>query len=131
MRLFKNLKLFFQYRKAIINNREYLLEKHGLEYNLFYELYTTIVLTDAPKELKEQYGAALYEHEIKKYRLNFAQDCEKLDLYELIKIYEIKKISDDVFGIAFGFSLIKNRTLILSLIITTLLLITTGILIIL
>lgn len=131
MRLFNILKLFFQYRKAIINNREYLLEKHGLEYNLFYELYTTIILTDAPKELKEQYGVALYEHEIKKYRLNFAQDCEKLDLNELIKIYEIKKINDDVFGIAFGYSLAKNKTIIISLILTILLLITTGILIIL
>lgn len=109
IKLYKTIKLFFVYKQNIIKNKEYLLNKYGLEYNKLYELYTTIILNDAPEEMKQQYGSALADHEIKKYIQNFNTDLEKLDLEELVNIYEIKKINDDMYGIAFGFSEMSNR----------------------
>jgi hypothetical protein len=107
-KFYKKISLFFAYRKNIILNKTYLLNKYGLKYNFIYELYTTIVLTDAPSEMKQQYGNALASHEIKKYIKNFNFDLEKLELQELVNIYEIKKINDDLYGIAFGYALMKN-----------------------
>lgn len=112
IKLFRTINLYFQYRKNIKINKEFLFNKYGLEYNGIYELYTTIVLTDAPEEMKQQYGSALADYEIKKYIKNFNNDLPKMDLEELVNIYEIKKINDDLYGIAFGFSLMSNKRMI-------------------
>ena len=113
IKFFRNRKFFRIYKKNILKNREYLLEKYGLEINFWYELYATINLVDASSELKQKYGSALYEYEIKKYLTAFNNDLSKLELDELVKRLEIKKINNDNYGIAFEFSLIKNRKLMI------------------
>lgn len=114
-KFYKKIRLFFDYRKSIKNNKVYLMNKYGLDHNKIYELYTTIILTDAPAEMKQQYGTALAAYEIKKYISNFNKDLEKLDLDEIITLYEIKRINDDLYGIAFGYKLMKNKTVYLYL----------------
>jgi len=113
IKFFKNRKFFRIYKKTILENKEYLFEKYGLEINFWYELYATINLTDAPDELKQKYGSSLAEYEIKKYIKSFDNDIIKLELDELIKRTEIKKIDNDNYGIAFGFSLLPNKKLII------------------
>lgn len=134
IKLYRYIKFFSIYRKNIINNKKYLLDKYGLEYNRLYELYTTIILTDAPDEMKQQYGSALAEHEIKKYISEFNYDLPKLELEELVNVYEIKKLDNpDYYGITFGFSLISNRKLywiILGLILGLITITTLGIILI-
>lgn len=130
IKLYRTVKLFFHYRKMLKNNREYLANKYSLDYNRLYELYTTIILTDAPDEMKQKYGKALADFEIKKYITNFNKDLPKMELEELVNIYEIKKINDDLYGIAFGFALMSNRKMYLLLsgiILLLVLLITCGI----
>lgn len=116
IKLFRTIKLYFQYRENIKINEEFLFTKYGLERNGIYELFTTIVLSDAPDEMKQQYGSALADHEIKKYINNFNNDLPKMDLEELVNIYEIKKINEDLYGITFGYSLMSNKRMIALLI---------------
>ena len=37
-------------------------------------------------------------------------DKSKIDLHELVKTYEVKKIDNDNYGITFGYSLCFNET---------------------
>jgi len=113
LQFFRNRKFFKIYKKNILKNKEYLFDKYGLEINFWYELYTTINLVDAPSELKQKYGSALAEYEIKNYIKSFNADLSKLELDELVKRAEIKKIDNDNFGIAFEFSIISNRKLMI------------------
>ena len=113
IKFFKNRKFFRIYKKTILENKDYLFEKYGLEINFWYELYATINLTDAPDELKQKYGSSLSEYEIKKYIKSFNKDIIKLELEELIKRDEIKKIDNDNYGIAFNFSLASNKKIII------------------
>ena len=78
-------------------------------------MYTTITLTDAPDDLKQKYGSALAEYEIKNYITLFNSSLPKLGLEELVNVYEIKKLNNDEYGIAFGFSLFNNTRMILIL----------------
>lgn len=126
-KLFKAYNFFKIYKKNILKNETYLFNKYGLEINLWYELYTTIDLTDAPEDLIKNYGSALAEIEIKKYIKSIKNDSEKLELEELIDVYEIKKINNFNYGIAFGYKLMNNRTLIISKLITYTILLLTGI----
>ncbi len=108
----KSFRFFNVYKKNILKHETYLLEKYGLELNTWFELYTTIDLSEAPDNMVEQYGTALAEHEIKKYINAFNNDLPKLELEELVNLYEIKKINDSLYGIAFGYSLMNNRKLL-------------------
>ena len=113
IKLYRAIKFFFVYRKNILKNRKYLEDKYGFNINLLYEIYTTIVLTDAPADLKEKYGKSLVELELKKFIALVNADLPKLELEELVNIYEIKKIDNDNWGIAFGYSLANNTQIIL------------------
>lgn len=113
IKLYRAIKFFFVYRKNILKNAAYLEEKYGFNINLLYEIYTTISLNDAPKELKEKFGKSFVESELKKFITLINADLPKLELDELVNIYEIKKIDNDNWGIAFGYSLANNTRLIL------------------
>lgn len=112
-KFFKNIKLFRVYKTNILKNSKYLFDKYGLEINFWYELYATINIADAPSELKQKYGSALAEYEIKKYIKAFNNDLAKLELDELVKRAEIKKIDNDNYGIAFEFSIMQNKKMIM------------------
>lgn len=112
MRLYRIIKFFFVYRKNILKNGTYLQEKYGFNINFWCEIYTTLTLADAPKELKDKYGKALVEVELKKFIALINNDLPKLELDELMNVYEIKRLDDDNWGIAFGYALANNRKLI-------------------
>ncbi len=124
IKLYRAIKFFFVYRKNILKNRIYLQDKYGFNINLLLEMYTTITLADAPKDLKEKMGKALVEIEIKKFINLVNADLPKLELDELVNVYEIKRIDDDNWGIAFGYSLANNTKLILSMTLAVLLVLT-------
>lgn len=112
IKLYRIIKFFLIYRKNILKNRKYLEDKYGFNINLLLEIYTTITLADAPDELKQKYGKALAENELKKFIALVNADLPKLELDELVNVYEIKRIDDDNWGIAFGYALANNRILI-------------------
>lgn len=115
MNIFKKIKLFKEYKTQVLDNAEFFEKKYALEYNNWYELYTTITLKDAPEDLIKSYGTeSLIQTEVKKYIKNFRKDLQILNLEEFFNVYEIKKINDYDYGITFGFSLINNRKIILT-----------------
>lgn len=114
IKLYRTIKFFLVYRRNILKNRTYLSEKFGLNISWIYEMYTTISLIDAPRELKEKYGAALPEFEIRNYIKSFNASLPKLELEELVNVYEIKKLNNTDYGVAFGYSLANNSKIIVS-----------------
>jgi hypothetical protein len=133
IKLYRTVKFFFIYAKNLLKNRQYLVDKYGIDINYLLEFYTTIILTDAPQELKDKFGSAFAQTEVMKVRDMILNDMPKLDLNELVRVYEITKVDTDNYGIAFGFSLANNRTVILSMVCTAIILITaiiTGLIII-
>jgi len=116
MKLYRIIKFFFIYRKNILKNGAYLQEKYGFNMNFWCEIYTTLTLVDAPKDIKDKFGKAFIEIELKKFIALINKDLPKLELDELMNVYEIKRIDDDNWGIAFGYALANNRKLIITLI---------------
>ncbi len=109
-KLFRIIKFFFIYRKNIHKNKAYLLTKYGLNIDRLDRLWTVLTLVDVPEQIRETQGIGLYSSEIKKYTKNFNADLPKIDLFELVKPYELKKIDNDNYGITFGYSLCFNET---------------------
>lgn len=113
IKFFRSIRLFFDYRRNVIKNKLYLNEKFGLEVSWIYEMYTTVTLADAPEDMKQKYGSALAEYEIKKYISAVNANLAKLGLEELVNVYEIKRLNNDEYGIAFGYALFNNARLLL------------------
>lgn len=109
-KLIKSLQLFKAYKKGIKLNQQYLLEKYGLNIDMVHRLWTVMDLSDAPSEMVQQYGSALSEYEYNKYIKNILADLPRLELNELVNIYEVKKVDKNKFGITFGFSQFNNVT---------------------
>jgi hypothetical protein len=108
LKAYRTIKFFNTYRKNVLKHRDYLKNKYALNIDRAYRLWTTIVLADAPAELKEKLGRAFVETELKKYVQSFNKDLPKLELDELVNVYEIVRIDDDNYGVTFGFSLYNN-----------------------
>lgn len=110
IKFFNTLKLYKSYKKIIRQNEDYLIDNYDLQRNIFNELSTTITLVDAPQDLIETYGlTAIVEKNIKEFITKLQNDSEKLDLEELISLYEIKKLNNYDYGITIGFSLMNSR----------------------
>ncbi len=105
----KILKYFFIYRKNIKTNKKFLANKYGLNIDRINRLWTVIDLSTIPKEVRAKLGAdSAVETEIKKYLKDFNDDLPKMELDELVNMYDIEVLSRDKFGITFGFSLYNN-----------------------
>lgn len=129
-RLYIKLKLFFIYCKKLNKAKKYLTDKYGFQYNLLYEFYTVLNLVDIPDTVQQQYGNAFAQVEIKKFIKLINDDLPKLDLTELVNVYEVKKLDEYNYGIAFGYSLISNKKIIYSMLISILVFIITIVLLI-
>jgi hypothetical protein len=106
---FKIVKYFLIYRKNILLNRVYLENKFGFNIDRVNRLWTVIDLTSIPKEVKEQLtDEALEVTEIKKYIQSVNDNLAKLNLDELVNMYDIKLIRKNMWGISFGFSMYNN-----------------------
>lgn len=106
---FKILKYFFIYRKNIKTNEKYLGRKYGLNIDRINRLWTVIDLSTIPKDIQLKLGAdSAVETEIKKYLKDFNNDLPKIELDELVNMYDIEVLSRDKFGITFGFSMYNN-----------------------
>lgn len=115
IKFFRIVRLFFEYRRNVLKNKKYLNEKFGLQISWICEMFTTITLVDAPDDMKQKYGSALAEYEIKKYIELVNSSLPKLGLEELVNLYEIKKLNSEEYGIAFGFALFNNSRMFLIL----------------
>ncbi len=111
MNIFKKLYFFNLYRKNIKKNEQYLKMKYGLNIDNINRLQTTFSITDAPNEMKKEFGVdLLLSKDLTKYVAQFNSDLPKLDLNELVILYkqDMIKINKENVGITFGFSLMNN-----------------------
>jgi len=133
MTIFQKIKLYKEYKQFLKKEEIVLKENFALDRNLLNELYVTLILTDVPEEVRLKYDiATVAEVEIKKYISGFNKYLEQNNITELVNVYEIKKIKDDLYGITFGFSLLNNRRYFLfklSIFLLTVILITLKIII--
>ena len=110
IKLIKYLKLYKEYKINIRNNEEYLLKEYGLQRNFFNELSTTLTLIDAPKDLIDKFGMnVLVKKNITEFFEKIDKDSEKLELQELISLYEVKQLNEFDYGITIGFKPLKSR----------------------
>jgi hypothetical protein len=111
MNIFKKLYFFNLYRKNIKKNEQYLKVKYGLNIDNINRLWTTFSISDAPNEIKKEFGIdLLLSKDLTKYVAQFNSDLPKLDLNELVLLYkeDMVKINRENVGITFGFSLMNN-----------------------
>lgn len=105
----KILKFFSIYKKNIKLNEKFLNKKFGLNIDNIYRLWTVVDLSSIPKDIRLKLGDnSAVETELKKYLKDFNDDLPKIDLDELVNIYDIKVLGTNRFGITFGFSLYNN-----------------------
>lgn len=105
----KTFKFFFIYKQNIKKNEKYLNTKYGLNIDHISRLWTVVDLSNMPKEIKAKLGPnSAVEIELKKYMKTFNDDLPKLELDELVNMYDLKVMPNNRFGITFGYSYYNN-----------------------
>jgi hypothetical protein len=103
--LFKKIKLYRQYVKALKKNKEKLMSsKLNLRIDRVHRLYTVI---NMPEDVKT-YGTNLTEKYIKEYVQKVDPIFSEMGLGELIGILKMDKIDETNYLIVFGFSLMDT-----------------------
>jgi len=103
--LFKKIKLYRKYVKALKKNKEKLMSsKLNLRIDRVHRLYTVI---NMPEDVKT-YGTNLTEKYIKEYVQKVDPIFSEMGLGELIGILKMDKIDETNYLIVFGFSLMDT-----------------------
>lgn len=103
-KLIKTFRLFKQYKKQLLLNQSYLKQKYDFEINNWYEFYTTVTLIEAPEDIIKKFGVdTVAEKEISMFIEKITIDLEKLEMDELVNVYEIKRLNQKEYGITLGF----------------------------
>jgi hypothetical protein len=115
MNIFKKIRLFLNYRKTLINNKNILAEKFNIRIDGAQRMYTVI---NVPEELVgEAYSLKtsdinrISENFVRKYNEDLSKFLNSNNLTELYKIYEIKKVDKYSYLIVIGFSLLNSAKL--------------------
>jgi hypothetical protein len=110
---FKKIKLFREYRKALLSSKSDLEVRYGLRVDKAYRVYNVL---NVPEELiGEAYSVKksdidrISENYIKEYLSEISKVLNSKGLYELYSIYEVKKVDKYSYLVVFGFSLFKSN----------------------
>jgi hypothetical protein len=111
--MFKKLKLFFSYSKALSNNRIELEQKYNIRIDNARRLYTVI---NIPEEiigeaysLKKSDIDKISENFLRQYSSELGTFLDSKGLKELYDVYDIKKVDKYSYLIVYGFSLFKSQ----------------------
>lgn len=133
---FRIVRGFFLYVKLVKLNKNYFEQKYGLNIDRAYRLWTVIDLNTVPDEIaKKLTYYDIKEREFMKYLKAFSDDLPKLDMFDLVNVYDVTPNDGKrTIGVTFGYKNFNNVILIVTLIglglLTLAALITAGILII-
>lgn len=110
--MFKKLKLFWSYKKAIKNSKFELLQKFNVRIDRASRLYTVI---NIPEEiigeaysLKKSDIDRISETYLREYSAELSKFLDGKNLQELYDVYEINKVDKYSYLMVFGFSLFKS-----------------------
>jgi len=109
----KKIKLFKEYKKAIKSYSIDLESKYGIRIDRAYRLYTVL---NIPEEfIGDSYGVKksdidrISENYIKQFIGDISVDLDYLNIKELYRVYEVKKVDKYSYLIVIGFSLFKSN----------------------
>lgn len=113
MNIFKKISLFLDWRKTIIKNKNELAQRFNIRVDGAQRLYTVI---NIPEELiGEAYSLKtsdinrISENFIRQYNSELANYLNSLNLTELYKSYDVKKIDKYSYLVVIGFRLFKSH----------------------
>jgi hypothetical protein len=113
MNIFKKISLFLEWRKAIIKNKKELAQKFNIRVDGAQRLYTVI---NIPEEIVgEAYSLKtsdinrISETFIRQYNSELASYLNGLNLTELYKSYDVKKVDKYSYLVVIGFRLFESH----------------------
>jgi hypothetical protein len=113
MNIFKKISLFLEWRKAIIKNKKELAQKFNIRVDGAQRLYTVI---NIPEEIVgEAYSLKtsdinrISETFIRQYNSELASYLNGLNLNELYKSYDVKKVDKYSYLVVIGFRLFESH----------------------
>lgn len=115
IKFIRKITYFFQYRKILLENEQFLAQKYGLNIDLFLRFWTVLDFNDAPEEIIKQYGKGILEIEYKKYIQSLNTDLSKLGLLDLVSEYHLKNLPPNRLGITFGYSGFNTKRTLLNI----------------
>lgn len=125
--MFKNLKRLFLYRKIIKQNKELLKQKHDLNIDWVWRLYTTYTIPDIELDTIKGYGSKYLDKLIQKEVHRIDETFMKIQLSEYVGFMEAVELSDRDIGLAFRFKYIDTAKTLKNIIWSILLIIGSGI----
>jgi hypothetical protein len=111
--IFKKIKLFFIYRKLIMDNYKIIVQgDNNFRIDKAYRIYT--ILSIPEKDAK--YGITVAEEYINEYLIKADYFFNKLNLTELIALYEITQINENNYLLVFGYSQLNTKKVLSNII---------------
>lgn len=137
--MFKNLKLYFIYRKTIKSNLAQLKEKFinskektyiikDIKIDWLCRLYTVLNFIPQSKENVNKYGYYYIDNEVKKFIQEIGKELNEMGLFELYGLGKADQIKPDKVLIIVDFKPFHTEKKVRSILISTLLVLLAGIL---
>ena len=105
--IFKKIKLFFSYRNLIKENYNIIVNgDNNFRIDKALRIYTVLTIP----EKDANYGITVAEEYINEYLNKADYFFNKLNLTELIALYEITQINENNYLITFGYSLFNTKS---------------------
>ena len=125
--MFKKFKKLFLYIRIIKQNRELLKQKHDLNIDWVWRLYTTYTIPDSELDSIKDYGSKYLDQLIQKEVHRIDETFMKIQLSEYVGFMEAVELSNRDIGLAFRFKYIDTAKILKSMIWFLLLVICSGI----
>jgi hypothetical protein len=111
--IYKKIKLFLTYKKAIKKNRLILSKNFGLRIDNAHRLYTVINIPDnligEAYSLKKSDIDLISENYIREYASELRKYLNTIGIKELYEFYDTKKVGKYSYLLVFGFSLFRSN----------------------
>jgi hypothetical protein len=124
--MFKRLRRLFIYIRIIKKNRELLKQKHDLNIDWVWRLYTTYTIPELEIDTIKDYGTKYLDQLIQKEVHKIDETFMKIQLSELVGFMEAVDLSNRDVGLAFRFKYIDTAKTLKNIIWFILLIIGAG-----
>lgn len=111
--LLSKIKIFNDFKKSLILNKEELISKFNIRIDKSYRLYTVLnipeTLIGEAYTLKKSDIDKISENFTKEFMISLSNFLDSKNMRELYNVYEIKKVDKFSYLIVVGFSLFKSN----------------------
>jgi len=110
--MFRSILTFIKYRKLIDSNKDELIEQYNIKIDKLYRLGTQVSIPDTKFNVLKEYKNSeldIYKSlndEVKKYISRLDSFFIKKNLVELVGIYQIERIDENIINIILSYRLI-------------------------